>query len=204
MTSASPALLFAPALLATGCNALGHTQIGPTVSFANGAPNGGVEANTNIYVDMQPAEDFLDRKPPSEVARRWGIASGAYLRGSTLGFGLGLRPGLFVGSTSAKVAVVGTAGGSFGLQKFEGTSYGNVGLYGMLAVGIPVRKTYDPNARILCRSLTYVSIGLQGNLDALPARDTSIGTLGLHVGILGLDDAGAPSDAQNPDVDCPR
>ncbi|MDI3283149.1 hypothetical protein [Polyangium sp. 15x6] len=204
MSFASPAPLFALALLVTGCNVLGHTQLGPTVASRDGTPVGGVEANANMYVDMQPADDFANRRPLPETARRWGLATGAYLRGSPLGVGLGMRPGIFVGSTDAKLAILGTAGLSLGLQTLEGTTYGNVGLYGMLAAGIPVRKTYDPKALVLCRSLTYVTIGLQGHLDRLPALEESIGTLGLLVGVLGLEDSGAPSDRKNPDVDCPR
>lgn len=204
MTFASPAPLGALALLATGCNVLGHAQIGPTVASRNDEPIGGVEANANLYVDIQPTDDLLAGRPLPETARRWGIASGAYLRGSGLGFGIGWRPGLFVASTNANVAILGTAGATLGLQTLEGTGYGNVGLYGMLAAGIPVRKTYDSNAFILCRSLTYVTVGLEGHVDHLPARDESFASIGLLVGILGLDDAGAPSDRKNPELNCPR
>ncbi len=141
---------------------------------------------------------------PPETARRVGGSNGVYVRGSSLGFGMGMMPGIFVGATDArKVFILGGAG-RLGFETLHGTAYGSVGAQAALTGGIAVQKSYDPGAYILCRSLTYLTASLQGSIDYLPSPGAKIPAVSLLFGVIGLDDGGAPSDRYVPGANCPR
>ena len=192
-------------LLQSGCNVFVNGQVGPVVAFGEEKEvYTGAEVNTNFYIDVLASKEWFAGLRPPEVARRWGANSGAYLRSTNAGFALGMRPGIFTASTSSKLLLLGSLGGSLGLQTLDRNVYGSAGLYGALTVGFPVRKAYDPSAILLCRSLTYVTMSAQAMIDFIPAADRSLPGLGFYVGLLGLEDSGAPSDAEDPLAHCPR
>jgi len=187
-----------------GCNALGHVRAGGLVTPMREATYGGGEVGADIYGDMRAGDHWIEGKPQPERASRAGVVSGAYMRMSGAGFGLGVRPGIFGGSTDDKYAILAAAGASLGLQTWSGTTYGSVGLYGRLLVGFPVKKTYDPRAWKLCRSLSFVTVGVEGLVDRVPSAHRTFPSIGLFVGMLGLEDGGAPSDRKVKGANCPR
>lgn len=202
--------LLGSGLALAGCNLLGHAQAGPVVPFVKGVPHGGGEASFLGYLDMRAGDTWASCHlnggscEPPETAARAGGSNGVFVRGSSLGFGMGMTPGIFVGSTDAQKVFVLNGAGRLGFETLHGTAYGLVGAQGTLTGGIAVQKNYDPRARILCRSLTYLTASLQGSVDYLPAAGTTIPAVSLLFGVIGLDDGGAPSDRGVPDARCPR
>ncbi len=202
--------LLGSSLALSGCNLLGHAQAGPVVPFVNGVPHGGGEASFLGYLDMRAGDTWINCHvnggscEPPETARRAGGSGGVYVRGSSLGFGMGMMSGIFVGATDAQKVFILDGAGRLGFETLNGTAYGSVGVQGAFTGGIAVQKTYDPQARILCRSLTYLTASLQGSIDYLPAAGTKIPAVSLLFGVIGLDDGGAPSDRRVADADCPR
>ena len=212
MSSLERVVLLGSSLALSGCNLFGHAQAGPVAPFVNGVPHGGGEASFLGYLDVRAGDTWVDCHlaipagscEPPETARRVGGSNGVYVRGSSLGFGMGMMPGIFVGATDAKKVFILDGAGRLGFETLHGTAYGSVGAQAALTGGIAVQKSYDPQARILCRSLTYLTASLQGSIDYLPAPGAKIPALSLLFGVIGLDDGGAPSDRRVPDADCPR
>src|SRR5689334_7533356 len=103
--------------LLAGCNIVPQMQAGPLVGKLGQATVGGGELDLTSHLDMAASREWLDCRlngrscQPPETAGRGGISSGMYIRGSTLGFGIGLKPGLFVGSTSASTILLLAGGG---------------------------------------------------------------------------------------------
>jgi hypothetical protein len=212
MSSFGRVVLLGSSLALSGCNLFGHAQAGPVAPFANGVPHGGGEASYVGYLDVRAGETWAKCHlaipagscEPPETARRAGASDGVYVRGSSLGFGVGMTPGIFVGATDAQKVFILDGAGRLGFETLHGTPYGSVGVQGALTGGIAVQKSYDPRALILCRSLTYLTASLQGSIDYLPAAGAKIPAVSLLFGVIGLDDGGAPSDRYVPGANCPR
>jgi len=162
----------------------------------------------NVDVDMGAGSEWLDGKPQPETASRFGISSGAYIRGSNQGFGIGYRPGFFIGSTNGSAVFLGNVAAEGGLETYHRTAYGSIGGVAALTGGFVVSKTFDPKALILCRSLRYLTFTAEGAYDVLPAAKGSPGipSVSLLIGWIDLEDGGSPSDRENPASkgNCPR
>lgn len=195
-------LAVAATLLSTGCNVIGRAQGGPVVAAANDTPYGGAEGSADVFVDLAASADSAE--PPPETATRVGVAGGAYVRPTGLGFGVGGRAGAFAGSTNADTLLLGSVQAEGGMQTYDGTAYGAVGGVGALTFGVRVARRYDAEATLLCRSLTYLTFTAQGQVDYLPSVDVPIPGAALLIGVAGLDDAGAPSNRARPAARCPR
>ena len=199
-------------LALSGCNVFWQAQGGPVVAVAQREARPGVDASAAMYVDVAPAGAWLDCHfnvgscEPPEAATRFGGRNDYYLRGTGLGFALGMEPGVFVGRTDGQKLFLLSAGGRFGFETLGGTAYGSVGASSAFTAGVAIRKSYDARALILCRSLTYLTASLQGTLDYLPAAAgaPSIPAVSLLFGVIGLDDGGAPSDYGMSGGSCPR
>ncbi len=209
---------FALLLLLPGCNVLAHAQAGPV--FAASAVEAatpdterptsyavGGEANAALDVDIAASGEFLNAQPQPDHAARFGMTNGGYVRGTSDGFGAGLRPGIFMAGTNTDWTGRIGAAADLGLASLEGHPYGAVGLSGSLGFGFTVSKTYDANAWFLCRSMTYLTFTLIGSYQRLPdgpEQGVDVWSTGLLVGVTALSDAGAPSDALNATTRCPR
>jgi hypothetical protein len=196
-----------------GCNVLLQAQAGPVVAVARREARPGVEGSAAMYVDMTAGSTWLDCHldggscEPPEAAVRAGGRNAYYLRGTGLGFAMGLEPGIFVGRTDGQKLFLLSGGGRFGFETLGGTAYGTVGIQGALTAGVAVRKSYSARALILCRSLTYLTASLQGTADYLPAAAAGaspIPAVSLLLGVIGFDDGGAPSDYGMSEGRCPR
>ena len=216
----SPRLLVLPAFLflLSGCNVLAHTQAGPVfaasvvepvapeaesnVSYAVGG-----EVNGTFDVDLAAGHEFLKGQPQPEHAGRFGPTSGAYLRGTSDGFGAGLRPGFFVSGTNTDWTARVGATADLGVASLDGRPYGAVGLSASLGAGFTISKSYDERAWFLCRSLRYLTFNVIGSYQRLPdgpGLGVDVWSSALLVGLTDLSDAGAPSDAGNAPTRCPR
>lgn len=203
----SPRFVSLPALtlvFLAGCNVIGRAQGGPAVVAANDTPYGGAEGNADVLVDLMASSDPDAPEPRDETATRVGIASGAYVRGTGLGFGVGGRAGAFAGATNADTLLLGSLQAEGGMQTYEGAAYGAVGGVGGVTFGVRVDRSYDDKAEVLCRSLTYLTFTAQGIVDYLPSVDVPVPGAALLIGVAGLEDAGAPSDKARPAARCPR
>jgi len=193
------------AIAAAGCGShvIGRAQGGPAVVAANDTPYGGAEGNAEILVDLMPTGQAEGALQP-ETATRVGVAGGAYVRGTGLGFGTGGRAGAFAGATNADTMLIGSVQAAGGMSTYSGTAYGAVGGVGAFTFGVRVGKAYEAEAAF-CRSLTYLTFSAQGAVDHLPGADLTVPGAALLIGVAGLDDPGAPSDrASRPDARCPR
>jgi hypothetical protein len=191
-------------LFVSGCNVIARAQGGPAVVAADDTPYGGAEGNADLFVDMTAGAEALAGQAPPETATRLGVVGGAHVRGTGLGFGVGARSGVFAGSTNADTLVLGTLQAEGGMQTYEGDAYGAVGGVGGFAFGVRVSRTYDDQAILLCRSLTYLTFTAQGMVDYLPSAGVTVPGAALLIGVAALDDAGAPSDRARPEARCPR
>jgi hypothetical protein len=199
-------------LALSGCNVLWQAQGGPVIAVAQREARPGVDASAAMYVDVAASGTWLDCHlngascEPPEAATRFGARSGYYLRGTGLGFAMGVEPGLFLGRTDGQKLFLLSGGGRFGFETLGGAAYGSAGVFGALTAGVAIRKTYDARALILCRSLTYLTASLQGTIDYLPAAAgaPSIPAASLLFGVIGLDDGGARSDHDMSGGTCPR
>lgn len=202
----------------SGCNVVGHAQLGPVFASSQvdlsspdvEAPrrlSGGGELNGTLDLDVTAGSEWLEGRPPPEHASRVGPSAGVYLRGTSEGVGLGAREGVFIAGTNADwTGRLGVAV-DLGFASYEGRPYGSVGLSAAATGGFTISKSYDPNARILCRSLTYLTFTLEGSYQRLPdgpQRGVDVLSAGLLVGVAGLDDAGSPGDAVHATTRCPR
>jgi hypothetical protein len=205
-------------LLATGCNTLGHAQAGPvfaasTVEAATAdaeRPTSyavGGEANAAIDVDIAAGAEWLNAQPQPDHASRFGMTFGGYARGTSDGFGIGARPGVFLAGTNTDWTGRIGAAADLGAASLDGHPYGAVGLTGSLGFGFTVSKTYDANAWFYCRSLTYLTFTAIGSFQRLPdgpEQGVNVWSTGLLVGVTALSDGGAPSDAANATTRCPH
>ena len=187
---------------------LGHVAAGPRVPFAEGKPGLGGEATASAYIDVNAGAEWLNGQPQPETAGRFGIAPSAYIRASNQGFGIGIRPGFFFGSTNGQMIFLADGAAELGLETLHTTAYGAVGAVGSVTAGFVVSKSYDPKAYVLCRSLGYLTFTGEGALDYLPAAKGGpvIPSVSLLVGWVALDDGGSPSDRGDPASKgrCPR
>jgi hypothetical protein len=195
-----------------GCNVLAQVQAGPIVAGSEKKAHAGGEASAALYADMRAGDTWADCHLASaacqhpELARRAGLRSGVYVRGSDLGVAFGMEPGIFIGSTDDKKILLLSLNGRFGAETLHGTTYGTAGLTGAFTGGIMIHKSYDPEARILCRNLTYLTASLQGTIDYLPAAAGSpvIPAASLLFGVISLTDSGADADYGPSRGLCPR
>ncbi len=199
------------ALALTGCNVLTQAQVGPVVAAAGGKAHAGAEGSASLYLDMRAGDDWADCSlgghacEHPETAKRAGVRNGIFVRGSDLGFAMGVEPGYFLGLTSGQRLLLLSAGGRFGFETLHGTAYGSAGASGAFTAGFAVQRSYDSRAHILCRELTYLTASLQGTIDYLPAATGSptIPGVSLLFGVIGLDDSGAESDRARSAGACP-
>lgn len=197
---------------------LGHAQAGPifaasTVEAGNSdaeRPTSyavGGEANAALDLDIAAGGEWLNAKPQPEHASRFGITSGAYVRGTGDGFGAGARPGVFLAGTNTDWTGRIGATTDLGFASLDGKPYGAVGLSASLGAGFTISKTYDANAWFLCRSLTYLTFTVIGSYQRLPdgpGEGVDVWSTGVLVGITSLSDGGAPSDAADAPIRCPH
>lgn len=202
----------------SGCNAVAHAQVGPVFAASRIDPvtpsaetprrySGGGELNGTIDLDMAAASEWLHSRPPPEHAGRVGPTATVYVRGTSEGVGLGAREGLFLAGTNADWTGRLGATVDLGFASYEGRPYGSVGLSAAATGGFTIAKSYEPNARVLCRSLTYLTFTLAGSYQRLPdgpQKGVDVLSAALLIGIAGLDDAGSPGDAVNATTRCPR
>lgn len=202
--------LVSSALWLSGCNLLGHAQIGPSFVAGNDGIHAGGEVSAFGYVDMRAGDTWLDCKlmgrscEPPEVANRFGASMGLIGRGSATGFGMSVAPGLFGGWTEARKLLLVNAAARVGFQTFDGKAHAGAGAMGAFTGGVAVRKQYDPDALVLCRSLLFLTLSLQGAVDYYPDLKMGVPSGTLLLGVLGFDDAGAPSDRGAGSTKCPR
>ena len=159
-------------------------------------------------VDMAAGVQWAGGRPQPDHAARLGPTQGGYLRATNDGVGAGIRPGIFVAGTNTQWTGRLAGGLDLGVASFEGRPYGAVGFTGSLGGGFTIDKSYDDDAFVLCRSLTYLTLTAQVSYQRIPdgpsGRGVDVFTGGLLVGVTSLADGGAPSDAANATTRCPR
>ncbi len=101
-------------------------------------PGFGGEATAAIDVDVTASAEWINGQPQPETASRWGVSSAAYVRGSNEGFGVGYRPGVFVGSTNARMVFLGNVAAEGGLETLHGTAFASIGGVGAATGGFVV------------------------------------------------------------------
>lgn len=202
----------------SGCNAVAHAQVGPVFAASRIDPvtataetprrySGGGELNGTIDLDIAAASEWLDSRPPPEHAGRFGPSAGVYLRGTSEGVGVGAREGAFIAGTNADWTGRLGAVVDLGVASYEGRPYGAIGLTAAATGGFTIAKSYDPNAYVLCRSITYLTFTLEGSYQRLPdgpQKGVDVLSAALLIGVASLDDAGSPGDAVNATTRCPR
>src|SRR5262249_25382200 len=133
--------LVGSALWLSGCNLLGHAQIGPSVIAGKDGVHAGGEASAFGYVDLRAGDTWLDCKlnggscEHPEVASRFGASGGLIGRASATGFGLSIAPGLFGGWTEARKLLLVNAAARAGFQTEGGKAYAGAGAMGAFTGG---------------------------------------------------------------------